>query len=42
MFLSPEAWKKTVIGIDNEDMARFGLEFLVEAMHNLMELSPPL
>ncbi|MDO4313660.1 MAG: FAD-dependent oxidoreductase [Eubacteriales bacterium] len=30
VFLSTGAWKKTVIGIDNEDMTRFGLEFLVE------------
>lgn len=30
VFLSPGAWKKTVIGIDNEEMTRFGLEFLVE------------
>lgn len=30
VFLAPGAWKKTVIGIDGEDMTRFGLEFLVE------------
>lgn len=30
VFLSTGAWKKTVIGIDNEDMTRFGLEFLME------------
>lgn len=30
VFLAPGAWKKTVIGMDGEDMTRFGLEFLVE------------
>lgn len=30
VFLSPGAWKKTVIGMDGEEMTRFGLEFLVE------------
>lgn len=30
VFLSTGAWKKTVIGIDHEEMTRFGLEFLME------------
>lgn len=30
VFLSPGAWRKTVIGIDGEELTRFGLEFLVE------------
>jgi NADPH-dependent glutamate synthase beta subunit-like oxidoreductase len=30
VFLSTGAWKRTVIGIDGEELTRFGLEFLVE------------
>lgn len=30
VFLASGAWEKTVIGIDGEELTRFGLEFLVE------------
>lgn len=30
VFLDTGAWKRNIIGIDGEELTRFGLEFLVE------------